>query len=77
LRILDQEYHQECYDGGSGIDHQLPRIGIAEKRAGRKPNQDRGAGQNEGQGLAGPSSNAMGKPGEYPVHVLMLPCGAI
>src|SRR5215207_7757259 len=25
LRVLNQEHHQECHDGGSGVDHELPR----------------------------------------------------
>ena len=37
LRVLDQEYHQKCHDGGAGIDHELPSIAVVEYRAGRYP----------------------------------------
>ena len=33
LSILDQEHHQECDDGGAGVDHQLPCVRPLEYRA--------------------------------------------
>src|SRR5579871_5745711 len=35
LRVLDHEHHQESYDGGRGVDHELPGVAVAEERPGR------------------------------------------
>jgi hypothetical protein len=39
LRALDQEHHQERHDRRARIDHELPRIGIVEQRAGQQPRE--------------------------------------
>ena len=40
LRPLDQEHHEECNDGRSGVDHQLPGVGEPEERSGQRPDDD-------------------------------------
>ena len=40
LSILNQEHHQECDDGGAGIDDQLPRVGKMKGRTGQGPDHD-------------------------------------
>src|SRR6185437_1012977 len=40
LGILNQEHHQKGYDGGAGIDHQLPCIGEPEQWPAYSPNHD-------------------------------------
>ena len=42
LCTLDEEHHQECHDGSSGIDDQLPRIGPAKERSRNCPDEDDG-----------------------------------
>src|SRR5580693_1058333 len=37
LRILNQEHHQECNDRGTGINDQLPGIGVMEDRTCESP----------------------------------------
>ena len=32
LRILNQKHHQECDNGGAGIDDELPRVGVMKGR---------------------------------------------
>src|ERR1700756_3285925 len=41
LRILDEEHHEERDDGGRGVDHELPRIGIMKVGANESPCQDK------------------------------------
>ena len=50
LRVLDQEHHQEGDDGGAGVDDQLPGIGEAEDRAGRRPDHHDRATDDERRG---------------------------
>jgi hypothetical protein len=38
LCALNQKNHQECDDGGAGIDYQLPRIRELKQRASDSPN---------------------------------------
>ena len=52
LRILDQEDHEEGYDGRTGVDDQLPGVGIVKNRAGHDSAQYHHNSQNEGGGLA-------------------------
>jgi len=40
LRILNQKDHQEGNDGRSGVDHELPSVGVAKQRAGKRPDKD-------------------------------------
>src|SRR5436190_12085191 len=47
LRVLNQEYDQEGYDGGAGVDDKLPRIGKMKQHPGRAPDDDDGNCDNE------------------------------
>ncbi len=40
LSVLNQEHHQEGYDGGACVDDKLPRIGKMKHRSGRGPDDD-------------------------------------
>jgi hypothetical protein len=43
LGILNQEHHQECYNGGTRVDDELPRIREIEERTRDCPHHDRPA----------------------------------
>jgi len=60
LRILNQEDHQEGYDGGARIDDKLPRVRIIEEGAADAPHEDDGGGYDEGQGMPGGLRGAIG-----------------
>src|ERR1700722_276423 len=47
LRILNQEYHEECDDRGAGINDQLPGIGVMENWTGEGPDYDDPNGDNK------------------------------
>src|SRR5262245_24165076 len=47
LRVLDQEHHQESYDGRAGVDDELPGVAVAEDRARHQPGDDREGGEHE------------------------------
>jgi hypothetical protein len=49
LRVLNQEDHQKRYDGRSGIDDELPSIGIFKNGTAASPSYDRYEGKEEGR----------------------------
>jgi hypothetical protein len=53
LGVLNEEDHQECDDGRSGIDDELPGIAVLKERAGHQPGQYHNHRPCEGQGTAG------------------------
>lgn len=61
LRALDQEHHQEGYDGRACVDDQLPGLGEAEKRAADRPDDDRQSAKHECRRLARPPRNGVGE----------------
>ena len=50
LRILNQEDDEKCYDGGCGVDNQLPGIGKMEKGTHNGPQHNYAASQYERPG---------------------------
>src|SRR5438067_1675476 len=68
LAVLDQEYHQEGDDRRSGVDDQLPRIGIMEDGPGRRPDEDHADGEAEGQRMTGPGGGSCRAPVEETPH---------
>src|SRR4030095_15011405 len=40
LRVLDKKHHQECDNGRSSVDYELPRVRVLEHRTGNAPQQD-------------------------------------
>lgn len=48
LRFADEKHHQEGDDGRSGVDDELPRIGVVKSRAGQGPDDDDDNGPDEG-----------------------------
>lgn len=61
LRALDQEHHQEGYDGRACVDDELPGLGEAEKRAADRPDDDRQCAKHECRRLACPPRNGVGE----------------
>src|SRR3954468_17150563 len=68
LAVLNQEDHQESDNGGAGVDHQLPSVGIMEERAGCGPNDDHADGSAEGYRMACPSRGLGCAPVEETPH---------
>ena len=60
LRALDQEHHQEGDDRRAGVDHQLPRVGVPEQRAGDDPREDHQARERKGGRAARPARDDRG-----------------
>ena len=48
LRVLDHGYHEKGDDGGRRVDDELPSIAEAEQWPGRRPYDDSGNGDYEG-----------------------------
>jgi hypothetical protein len=61
LRMLDQEHHQKGHDGRAGVDQQLPRIAIAEDRAGDAPDDNDRDGGDEGCRTTGQLLSLLGE----------------
>ena len=63
LRVLDHEDHQKRHDRGACVDHELPGIRPAEKRAGYSPQDDAQARRYEYSGMTelmlGPAREAV------------------
>jgi hypothetical protein len=57
LSVLDEKHHQERNDGRSGIDHELPGIGVVKQWAGDQPSHDYNRGQHKGPWRANGSGN--------------------
>ena len=75
LRILDKEDHLERHDRRRGVHHQLLSIGIAEYRAGCRPDQDDSECADERAWLSGKAGHSCRDGGEYPVHHYQLTAG--
>ena len=68
LRILNEKHDQKGNDRRRCIDHELPRIRIAEQRSGRCPDEDEGERKNKGNRPADKARSAIGDQGENTVH---------
>ena len=44
LRVLNYEHHQERYDRGAGVNHELPGVRIMEHRTEGRPDNNGGGG---------------------------------
>src|SRR5262249_24057368 len=64
LRVLNDEHHQEGDDRRTGVDDQLPTVGVIEQRAGQGPADYDGAGENEGLRSAGGTCRPIGEASE-------------
>jgi hypothetical protein len=61
LGILNEKYHEKRDDSGSGIDHQLPRVGIMKEGPGCRPNQNNGSSSCESPFGAEPDRRPRGE----------------
>ena len=61
LRVLNQEHHQERDDRGRRIDHELPRVAVAEQRTAHGPNDHRPCCEQERDRLAHPVRGHAGR----------------
>jgi hypothetical protein len=76
LGVLNQEYHQEGYDRGPGIDDQLPRVVKVENRARNRPGQNYESGGRKRQRMARRMRSPFGKgtePSRKHLHDCYLP----
>ena len=58
LGVLNEEDHQEGDDCSAGIDDQLPRVRVMEKRTSQSPDENDEDGAKENAGGAGPGGHA-------------------